>query len=220
RGNSEVARKVAVNTGARFSQNGFATLVKRAGKDDVLAEATGKRADIPPQLFEQLLAKATETVKAKLMAARPEAAEEVQRTLGNLARELQSDRPTRDYSEAQHLVQLMNREGRLSEAAVLEFARTGKFEEAIAALALRCSAPIDIIDRLMQGNRIDALLIPCKAAGLAWPTTRAIIRLNPIHSTTTEDAFDAAKQDFNKLSMTATQRVIPFVQAGASVTPG
>src|SRR5215831_7457943 len=28
RGNSEVARKVAVNSGARFSQNGFATLVK------------------------------------------------------------------------------------------------------------------------------------------------------------------------------------------------
>ena len=167
---------------------------------------------------QQLLAKATETVKAKLMAARPEAAEEVHRTLGKVARELQSDRPTRDYSEAQHLVQLMNREGKLSEAAVLEFARTNKFEEAIAALALRCSAPIDIIDRLMQGDRIDALLIPCKAAGLAWPTTRAIIRLNPIHSTTTEDAFDAAKQDFNKLSVAAAQRIMRFWQVRSSAT--
>jgi len=220
RGNSEVARKVAVNSGARFSQNGFATLVKRAEQDDVLAEATGKRADIPPQLFEQLLAKATETVKAQLMAARPEAAEEVQRTLGKVARELQSDRPTRDYSEAQHLVALMNREGRLSEAAVLEFARIGKFEEAIAALALRCSAPIDIIDRLMQGNRIDALLIPCKAAGLAWPTTRAIIRLNPMHSATAEDAFEAAKQDFTKLSVAAAQRIMRFWQVRSTVTPG
>ena len=220
RGNSEVARKVAINSGARFSQNGFATLVKRAEKDDVLAEATGKRADIPPQLFEQLLAKATETVKAKLMAARPEAAEEVQRTLGMVARELQSDRPTRDYSEAQHLVALMNREGRLNESAVLEFARTDKFEEAIAALALRCSAPIDIIDRLMQGNRIDALLIPCKAAGLAWPTTRAIIRLNPVHGVTGEDAFEAAKQDFNKLSVAAAQRIMRFWQVRSSVTPG
>jgi uncharacterized protein (DUF2336 family) len=220
RGNSEVARKVAVNSGARFSQNGFATLVKRAEKDDVLAEATGRRADIPPQMYAQLLAKATETVKAKLMAARPEAADEVQRTLGKVARELQADRPARDYTEAQHLVQLMNREGRLSEAAVLEFARVNKFEEAIAALALRCSAPIDIIDRLMQGNRIDALLIPCKAAGLAWPTTRAIIRLNPIHNTTTEDAFEAAKQDFNKLSVAAAQRIMRFWQVRSTVTPG
>ena len=220
RGNSEVARKVAVNSGARFSQNGFATLVKRAEKDDVLAEATGRRADIPPQMYAQLLAKATETVKAKLMATRPEAAEELQRTLGKVAHELQDDRPARDYTEAQHLVALMNREGRLSEAAVLEFARTNKFEEAIAALALRCTAPIDIIDRLMQGNRIDALLIPCKAAGLAWPTTRAIIRLNPIHNTTTEDAFEAAKQDFTKLSVAAAQRIMRFWQVRSTVTPG
>src|SRR5215471_1426127 len=220
RGNSEVARKVAVNSGARFSENGFATLVKRAEKDDVLAEATGRRVDIPPQMYAQLLAKATETVKAKLMAARPEAADVVQRTLGKVARELQDDRPARDYTEAQHLVALMNREGRLSEAAVLEFARTNKFEEAIAALALRCTAPIDIIDRLMQGNRIDALLIPCKAAGLAWPTTRAIIRLNPVHNLTTEDAFEAAKQDFTKLSVAAAQRIMRFWQVRSSVTPG
>jgi len=218
RGNSEVARKVAVNTGARFSQTGFATLVKRAEKDDVLAEATGQRSDIPPQLFEQLLAKATETVKAKLMAARPDAAGDVAQMLNKVARELQAERPGRDYTEAQHLVQLMNREGRLSEAAVLEFARSNKFEEAIAALSLRCSAPIDIIDRLMQGNRIDALLIPCKAAGLAWPTTRAFIRLNPAHTMTSEDDFELAKQDFTKLSVPAAQRIMRFWQVRSSVS--
>ena len=220
RGNSEVARKVADNTGARFSQTGFATLVKRAENDDMLAEIAGRRADMPPQLFEQLLAQATQAVKAKLLAVRPEAADDVQRTLSKVTRELQGDQVARDYTEAQHLVALMNREGRLSEAAVLEFARSNKFEEAIAALSLRCSAPIDIIDRLMQGNRIDALLIPCKAAGLAWPTTRAIIRLNPAHGMTSEDAFALAKQDFTKLSVAAAQRIMRFWQVRSSVSPG
>src|SRR5215831_7680072 len=219
RGNSEVARKVAVNSGARFSQNGFATLVKRAEKDDVLAEATGQRTDIPPALFEQLLTKATETVRAKLLAARPDAAGDLTQALNKVARELQAERPVRDYTEAQHFVGLLNRDGKLNEAAMLEFARANKFEEAIAALALRCSAPIDIIDRLMQGARIDVLLIPCKAAGLAWPTTRAIIRLNPAHSITSEDDFEIAKQDFQKLSIAAAQRIMRFWQMRASVSP-
>jgi uncharacterized protein (DUF2336 family) len=219
RGNAEVARKVAVNAGARFSQDGFATLVKRAEKDDVLAEATGRRTDIPPALFEQLVAKATETVKAKLMAARPDAAGDLTQALNKVSRELQAERPTRDYSEAQHLVALLNRDGKLNEAALLEFARANKFEEAIAGLALRCSAPIDIIDRLMQGARIDAVLIPCKAAGLAWPTTRAIIRLNPAHSITSEDDFEIAKQDFQKLSIAAAQRIMRFWQVRSSVAP-
>jgi uncharacterized protein (DUF2336 family) len=218
RGNAEVARKVAVNAGARFSQNGFATLVKRAEKDDVLAEATGQRADIPPALFEQLVAKATETVKAKLLAARPDAAGDLTQALNKVARELQAERPVRDYSEAQHLVGLLNREGKLSEAALLEFARANKFEEAVSALAMRCSAPIDIIDRLMHGARIDALLIPCKAAGLAWPTTRAIIRLNPAHSITSDDDFEIAKQDFQKLSIAAAQRIMRFWQVRSTVT--
>jgi uncharacterized protein (DUF2336 family) len=218
RGNAEVARKVAVNAGARFSQNGFATLVKRAEKDDVLAEATGQRADIPPALFEQLVAKATETVKARLLAARPDAAGDLTQVLNKAARELQAERPVRDYSEAQHLVALLNREGKLNEAAMLEFARASKFEETIAALSMRCSAPIDIIDRLMQGARIDALLIPCKAAGLGWPTTRAIIRLNPAHSITSEDDFEVAKQDFQKLSIAAAQRIMRFWQVRSTVT--
>src|SRR5205085_5067268 len=88
RGNAAVARKIAVNAGARFSQNGFATLVRRAEKDDVLAEAAGRRTDIPPALFKQLLAKATETVKAKLLAARPDAAANLAEALNKVAREL------------------------------------------------------------------------------------------------------------------------------------
>ena len=56
RGSREVARTVAVNSGARFSQTGFTTLIKRAEQDDVLAELAGQRADLPPQLLGQLLA--------------------------------------------------------------------------------------------------------------------------------------------------------------------
>jgi uncharacterized protein (DUF2336 family) len=219
RGNSEVARNVAVNSGARFSQNGFAALVRRAEHDDVLAELAGQRADMPPQLFAQLLAKATATVKAKLMASlRPETADEVTRTLEKVTRELQAQCPGRDYGEVLGRIKLVQADGRLDESIILESAKAGQFEETAAALALLCSAPIELIDQIMQSNRIDALLIPCKAGGLGWPAAKAVIRLTPAHGATSEPAFEIAKKDYANLSLAAAQRIIRFWQARSNVT--
>jgi uncharacterized protein (DUF2336 family) len=217
RGNSDVARAVAVNSGARFSQNGFATLVRRAEHDDVLAELAGQRADMPPQLFAQLLAKATATVKAKLMALRPEAADEVTRTLDKVTRELQAQCPARDYGEAMGRMKLVHADGKLDESIILETAKASQFEETAAALALLCSAPIELIDQLMQSNRIDALLIPCKAGGLGWPAAKAVIRLTPAQGATSEPAFEIAKNDYANLSLAAAQRIIRFWQARSNV---
>jgi len=218
RGNNEVARKVAVNAGARFSQTGFAILVKRAEHDDVLAELAGQRADLPPQLFAQLVAKATATVKAKLMASRPEAADEVARSLDKVTRELQAQCPGRDYGEALDRMKLVQADGRLDESIILDAAKAGQFEETAAALALLCSAPIELIDQLMQSNRIDALLIPCKAGGLGWPAAKAVIRLTPAQGATSEPAFEIAKKDYANLSLAAAQRIIRFWQARSNVT--
>jgi uncharacterized protein (DUF2336 family) len=221
RGSPEVARTVAVNSGARFSQTGFAALVKRAEQDEVLAELAGQRADLPPQLFAQLLAKATQTVKSKLMASlRPEAADDVARTLNKVARELQAQCPVRDYAEALSRVKLLQADGRLDESIVLESAKASQFEETAAALALLCSVPVELIDRLMQGSRIDALLIPCKASGLGWPATKAVIRLTPAQGATSEPAFEIAKKDFANLSVVAAKRIMRFWQVRASVAPG
>jgi len=221
RGSREVARTVAINSGARLSQTGFATLIKRAEHDDVLAELTGRRPDLPPQLFAQLLAKATETVKAKLMALlRPEAAEDVARTLNKVARELQAPSPERDYTEALNRMNAVQADGRLDESIVLDTAKANQFEDTAAALALLCSVPIELIDRLMQGSRIDALLIPCKAAGLGWPATKAVVRLTPAQGATSEPAFETAKKDFANLSMVSAKRILRFWQVRASVAPG
>src|SRR5262249_24738276 len=219
RGNSAVAREVAVNSGARFSETGFATLVKRAEHDDVLAELAGRRADVPPQLFARLLAEATATVKAKLMASlQPEAADEVTRTLDKVTRELQAQCLGRDYGAALDRMKLVQADGRLDESIILESAKAGQFEETAAALALLCSAPIELIDQIMQSNRIDALLIPCKAGGLGWPAAKAVIRLTPAQGATSEPAFETAKKDYANLSLGAAQRIIRFWQARSTAT--
>jgi hypothetical protein len=126
----------------------------------------------------------------------------------------------RDYAEALSRVKLLQADGRLDESIVLESAKASQFEETAAALALLCAAPVELIDRLMQGSRIDALLIPCKAGGLGWPATKAVIRLTPAQGATSEPAFEIAKNDFANLSVVAAKRIMRFWQVRASVAPG
>ena len=58
--------------GARFSEQGYATLVESAGRDEGLAEKLGLRLDIPVNLLRDLLAKATAAVRDRLLKAAPQ----------------------------------------------------------------------------------------------------------------------------------------------------
>ena len=94
RGDRDVARDVAGNRGARISESGFFRLVKRAEDDGVLAEKVGLRPDIPPQMFRELLTKATAVVHKRLLAsATPEVQAEIRRVLDKVSE--RSRRPRR-----------------------------------------------------------------------------------------------------------------------------
>jgi len=71
RGNQEVVNSVASNNGARFSDFGFLHMIQRAEGDSILAEQLGLRKDIPRNLFQQLIAKASDDVKKRLERERP-----------------------------------------------------------------------------------------------------------------------------------------------------
>src|SRR3984893_8008117 len=85
RGGRDVVHKLAGNTGASFSENGFATLVKHSERDEQLAEKVGLRLDVPPRQFRELLSRATEAVRTRLMAlAGPDSREQIQRVLATI----------------------------------------------------------------------------------------------------------------------------------------
>ena len=71
RGDQEVARSVAANQGARFSEFGFLHLTQRSENDSILAEHLGVRRDIPRHVFQQLIAKASDDVRRKLRTGAP-----------------------------------------------------------------------------------------------------------------------------------------------------
>jgi uncharacterized protein (DUF2336 family) len=212
RGDREVARSIATNAKAMLSDNAFTNLVKRAEQDTVLAEKVGLRTDIPPRLFRQLLMQATDVVQKRLLAqAKPETQAEIRRVLAKVSDEVAARAAPRNYTAALAAVRALHKERKLSEADIAEYAKNGKYEETIAALATFCAVPVEVVDRLMSGERADPVLILARAGGFGWPTVREIINARPGPKPSSQ-TLDAAYENFERLTATTAQRVVRFWQ--------
>jgi uncharacterized protein (DUF2336 family) len=213
RGDRDVARRVADNRGARISAKGFSRLVRRAADDGVLAEKVGLRPDIPPPMFRELLTRAAAVVHERLLAsAAPEVKAEIGDVLSKVAKEVGARVGPRDYSAAQRVVLNLSRAGQMNEAALATFCSDGKYEEVVAALAALGKVPINLVNRLIGGERPDPVLILCKAAGLGWPTVKAIFLVRPNGKGTSTQGLDEAFANYTRLSTSTAQRVARFWQ--------
>jgi uncharacterized protein (DUF2336 family) len=213
RGDREVARSVAGNRGARISATGFSRLVERAADDGVLAEKVGLRPDIPPSMFRELLMRATAVVLKRLLAAAaPAAKAEVRNVLAKVSEEVGARVGPRDYSAAQRVVLNLNRAGQMNEAALAAFCGEGKYDESVVGLAALAKVPINVVDRLMSGDRPDPVLILCKAAGLGWSTVKGIFQVHPNGKNIAQYGFDEAFANYNRLSTSTARRVVRFWQ--------
>ena len=213
RGDGAVARSVATNPRARFSDEGFSALVQRARLDGILAEKVGNRPDIPPRLFRQLVTHATEIVQSRLLAsARPETRAEIRRVLSEVTDAVKENSAPRDYGSALALVRAMQKDGKLNEAAVAGFARNRKYDETIAGLATLSAVPVETVDRLMAGERSDPAIILARAANFGWDTVRAIIEAQAGGKGTSTQAIEAARHNYEMLSPATAERVVRFWQ--------
>ncbi len=212
RGDGEVVRSVANNHKARLSDTAFNTLVKRAERDGVLAEKVGLRTDIPPRLFRQLLMKASGVVQQRLLAqAKPDTQAEIRRVLAKVTEEVAAKAAPRNYTAALAAVQARHKERKLTEADVADYAKSGKYEETIAALATVSTVPVEVVDRLVNGERADPVLILARAAGFGWRTVRAIMAARP-DAKPTGQTLDTARENYERLTPATAQRVVRFWQ--------
>ncbi len=217
RGDFTVKRKLVGNAGAKISESGFTTLVRNSEHDSVLAEAVALRPDVPDHMFRELLTRATEVVQRRLLAkARPETQDEIRRVLARVSGDVITAKPARDFTDAQARVRALAAAGRLGEADLAVFAKNQAYDNTVAALSQLTGVPIDVVDRLMNGDRADPILILCKAAGYSWPTAREIICARLGNRGKGTPTLDAASANFDRLSTSTAQRVVRFWQ----VTPG
>ncbi|MFA6265688.1 MAG: DUF2336 domain-containing protein [Pseudolabrys sp.] len=212
RGDRDVAHTVVGNRNASLSERAFGNLVNRAQQDGALAEKVGQRTDIPPRLFRQLLLQASEVVQRRLLAsARPETQADIRKVLAKVTDEVGAKAAPRNYAAALATVRALHKERKLTEADVANYAENGKYEETIAALSTICAVPVEVVDRLMNGERADPVLILARSANFGWPTVKAVINSRP-GPKPSPSVIDAAHENFERLTGPTAQRVVRFWQ--------
>jgi uncharacterized protein (DUF2336 family) len=152
-------------------------------------------------------------VQQRLLAsAKPDTQAEIRRVLVRVSNEV-ATASSRDFSGAERTIEALRMSGQLNEAALVGFASAGQYEEMVAALSRLCVVPIDVVDRLMSGDRPDPILILCKSAGWEWPTAKTLIMARPGNKGASSTGLDTAFSNFERLSPATAQRVMRFWQA-------
>ncbi len=217
RGDFTVKRKLVGNAGAKLSESAFTTLARSAEHDGALAEAIALRDDVPNHLFRDLMARATDVVQRRLLAkARPETQAEIRGVMARIAGGAFPPKPAPDFSEAQTRMRELAGAGRLGEAELAGFARAQSYDDMVAALSQLSGVPVDVVDRLMRGERPDPILILCKSAGHSWQTVQEVLMARPGTRGKGAPSIEAANANFERLSLYTARRVVSFWQ----VTPG
>jgi uncharacterized protein (DUF2336 family) len=197
RGERDVICCVASNATAQFSPRGFAELTRRSIDDDELLSQVGLRPDLPRSLYLQLLAKASDVVRKKLLAANQHPQHEIDQVIAQTAERAAATAAatSRSYVAAQVTIATLHAAGRLGEAELKNFALADKFEETAVALARLCTVSVEFVERALLQKRPETVLVLTKAVGHAWPTVEAILQLRarlgiPCNSEECESGFE------------------------------
>jgi uncharacterized protein (DUF2336 family) len=208
RGNNEVVESAVNNPGAEFSDNGFTKLVSRAEGNDELATCLGKRRGIPKPHYLKLIARASDSVRARLQAANQHEADDISAAVEQAAINIGGEAGREKTGNAQGLVKSLFDDGRLDERQISEFAAAGRFEETSAALAICTNVPIATVETMMIESRSEGLMVLAKVAGLSWQSLKLIFELRG--KTSEAENFDDHKSSYDMLRPSTAQQVLRF----------
>jgi uncharacterized protein (DUF2336 family) len=215
RGNGEVVDTVTANVGARLSDFGFFHLVKRSEGDSILAEHLGLRQDIPRHVFQQLISKASDEVKAKLIRERPHLASQVQTAVTDVTGALHArfGPATKNYFGAKRTVGKLHQYGQLNEDKLFEFAHSLKLEETTVGLSILCALPVNVVERALVDENKEVILVLARALDLSWTTTMSLLFLGAANYRIIASDLDKMKRAFFRLNVDTSKKVLKTYQA-------
>lgn len=210
KGNIKVLRTLASNPGAAISDLGFGILVKKSADDDWLSERVARRIDIPEHHLRELISKASEIVRQRLMADTPELGETIKEILPTGAPTTGNETTlSKDYRTAELVVKSQP----LTEAAVNEFAKAKKLEEVIVAISLLSGLSATEIERLFMGSWSSPVAVIFKAIGFRLATLDVIYRSRLLDGQVVHDDLTQVKAEFIALRRPTAERIMRFYSA-------
>jgi len=212
RGNREVAVSTAENGGAKFSEFGYMTLVKRAENDGDLAVAVSVRPEIPREHLLALFTQASEAVRQKLEAAGGGKGAGLQGVITQASIRIQTDMRESSpvYADARSRMLALKEAGKLDEAALMKFAVDGRFDETSIALSLMAELPIGMIERAIANRRTEQVLVLAKAIGLGWDCVKALLLLQAGVNGSSTPELDQCCATFARLQQNTAKKALQF----------
>jgi uncharacterized protein (DUF2336 family) len=210
RGEPRVLQRVTENVGARFSDDGYATLIQRAEGDDRLTSSIGARGDLPRHQFLRLLSIASDAVRQRLQGEDPQNAGEIQSVVTRVTQNIaqQTSKQSRSYGEAMREVHSLKLAGQLRDLQIIKFCKDGNFESVVAALAVLAVLDIVLVEKAFEHQRADNLLTIARAIGLGWPTVKILLQLRFGETPMPGAELDHALAKFERIKPDTAERYI------------
>ena len=209
RGDQEVLGAVVNNPGAQISAPGFSILMERSSGNEWLSECLGRRVDIPDHHLRELVTRASETVRQRLIGDDPRR----QQLVDDILPAAPSDPlENKSYRKAELAVLAQG----ASEATVNEFAHKKELDAVVVAVAQLAKLSYPETERLLMGTWQSPVPIIFKAIGFHLGTLTAIYAARQQGGTATGPDLVRTKAEFIAISRQTAERILRFYQVRKS----
>ena len=205
-----VHHALAENRGAQMSEAGWARLAELGQKDPSLALKLDRRRDIPGPIKREIHAK-LEDAQMRAQAAKPRVIrDQIEDTVASSATAGLANPEPSDLARAQAAMVELARRGKLRDSTVNRAAASRDYVEVTAALAVLSGSPTNIVWALIASEKVEGLVLACKAARLSWGTTNMIVKNRPGLPPVPAAEMEKAKETFQSFCLSAAQQTVRF----------
>jgi uncharacterized protein (DUF2336 family) len=216
RGDSDVARKITENPGARISRHTYESVLRRARQDAALTIAVADRQDLPQELFEQLIREATATVRQRLLTrAMPEMRQRITQVLSNVAERVSREPAAKAIAAPRNLIPLDLVRLR---ARIMQAVKARQSDEMVDALAVLGQVPVKAVRDLIRLPSAEGLIALGKAGGLAWPDLQEVLKAALPSAVLTPASLSAMFDTYARLSMPKAEIAVTYIRNSKAVT--
>jgi uncharacterized protein (DUF2336 family) len=212
-------RALAVNEGARFSDDGFAKLMARSREDPEIQDALNYRGELTPEQVASLADSVRDKVRQTLV---DELGERMERAIDSVIADMQTkfvpDRGREflaaDLDMARQFIKERDKDQPVQEAELVQWIKRNRLEDVMAALADKVSIDLGRVVNAFYAPRFDAILFIACASGLSWPNFKILLGKRSGRQPSVE-LLEEAYNVYQRLKPDTARRVIHYAVAQA-----
>jgi uncharacterized protein (DUF2336 family) len=218
-GDRVVVNAVASNPTARFSEQGYDSLVALSEADALLHSVIARRQDIPPRhmtaLFDLAKKAARERLQTELaQTSRRAVRDAVNASAKDIATETLANRADLDAAMAK-VADLFEKD-RLNASVLADMARRGEAEQVICSLSLLAQVQLGLAERAVAQGDHDLLLTIARSADFDWDVVRLILSIRGERRPGPRQ-FELLSSSYARLTVPTAQRLLRYLNARQAV---